>query len=403
MNGSNFSASFCNYNHYTYPRYLFTVFVGSPFAFLGIFTNILLVYIFRGRGNCSTPTLYFTILAILDIAICSLYILLFSFDAIAIYHRFEPLWRLWMSYVMPLLTLSRIIQLASTYIVVAATLERFLFVNNLRYLTKPYCSKTQRGFTIGLIFISATILRSPTYFEYRVIDIRECNDIEVFASMEFNPLLANNTFYTKMYNFYFMHTIQVFMPILALLILNVGIVYQLQRQLNLAKRFLFLFLQKFVFQHVTEKGLCKEQIRSATSSLVAMVTSYLVCNSTHLLLSVLEHVAKVPILEDEEGLTTDFYNYLTDIICFLFMFNSFLRLFIYMACNYELRKLVFNLIIRTPRPIVNASSLIFAGQHAQLTNKRRRDTSYKSETQNETSWPMLDDDDVEVGPEDVQC
>ena len=42
-------------------------------------------------------------------------------------------------------------------------------------------------------------------------------------------------------------------------------------------------------------------------------------------------------LETEDGHPSEFYTISTDIISLLFMFNSFLRLFIYLACNKDFR------------------------------------------------------------------
>uniref|UniRef100_A0A915I6N6 G-protein coupled receptors family 1 profile domain-containing protein n=1 Tax=Romanomermis culicivorax TaxID=13658 RepID=A0A915I6N6_ROMCU len=124
INETGRSETLCQHDPYSYVQYIIIIYIGSPIALIGIFCNSLLVALFTDQPNRSTPTLYFLVLAYLDIGICLLYLALFSVDAYAIYHEIYWMWRMWISYVMPCLVCSKVIQLCSTYIVVAATIER---------------------------------------------------------------------------------------------------------------------------------------------------------------------------------------------------------------------------------------------------------------------------------------
>lgn len=332
----------CYHNLYNYQQYIIIVYVGSPIAVIGIFANLLLAFLFGRRKNCGTTNVYFSILAFLDIAICSLYILLFSFDALALYHDSYPMWKLWMSYVLPFFALSRIIQLTSTYIVVTATIERFFIVGNFKLISRSFCTPVRRQFSIICLIILCTTIRLPSFWDYKLGYHSECDEYDKFSTIEIEPYLMGYSFYREVYNFYIIHVIQIFIPFTILVVLNASIVYQLRKQLSLAKRFVWLFPEKCVSQQVLETGLSKDKVRKATYTLVFIVTSYLVCNCVHLLLSILEHVAKVPYLDDESGAPTSLYNYLTDAVSLLFMFNSSIRLFIHMASNELLRKEMIN-------------------------------------------------------------
>lgn len=307
----------CMHNSYNYSQYIIIIYLGSPIAILGIFSNILLAVLFGGRHNCGTTNIYFSVLAFLDIGICALYVMLFAVDALALYNEIHPLWEVWMIYVLPFLALSKIIQLTSTYIVVLATVERFFIVANCKLISRSFCTPRKRQAIIAILILTITMLRLPTYWEYKLIERPDCVGVDQFSTIQIDLLLMGNAFYKEVYNFYMMHVIQVFVPITSLVVLNAIIVYQLRRQLSLAKRFVCLFPEKCVSQQVIETGLSKDKVRKATYTLVAIVTSYLVCNSVNLLLSIMEYISKKPYLEDEYGVPTDLYNYLTESVSFL--------------------------------------------------------------------------------------
>ena len=81
----------------------------------------------------------------------------------------------------------------------------------------------------------------------------------------------------------------------------------------------------------------RRTLNRATLTLGAMTASYLACNSLSVLVSVLERLPGQPwLLTHTQGLSptpSAFYVVTTDLISFLFMFNSFLRLIIHMIVH----------------------------------------------------------------------
>jgi hypothetical protein len=77
----------------------------------------------------TAPTFYLTVMAALDVLICLLYLLIMSIDAFVLYFKIEFLWIVWHYYVVELYTLSRMTQLASTYVIVFASLERLIMAS----------------------------------------------------------------------------------------------------------------------------------------------------------------------------------------------------------------------------------------------------------------------------------
>lgn len=338
---NNENHTICEHHYYDDLQYIVVIYAGLPTAVLGLFSNILLVILFRGWNNCATTNLYFVLLAFLDISICALYILLFAVDVLAIYHEIYWLWYLWVRYVIPSLALSRIIQLTSTFIVVAATTERFFIVANYKMVSKMFYTPHQRVGNIFFIFLLASILRLPSFWDYKLIYQPVCQNVNNFSTIILDDNLISCKFYRSIYNFYIMNFVQLFIPVSCLVILNGIIIFRLKKQLRIAKTFVSLFPERVLMHGPIRPGVIRDKVRSAAFTLVAIVTSYLVCNSLNLFLSIMEHVAKHPYLEDENGLPTDLYSYLTNFVSFLFMFNSSIRLFIHLSSNESFRNQIY--------------------------------------------------------------
>lgn len=113
---------------YSLPRFLY-LFISSWIALLGVGGNIMLLYLFTTKKYPNTPpTLYPSVLAVLDALICAMYILLFGADAAIGYLRLESLFITYHIYIVPAFVVSRITQLAIPYMLIFGTMERFVWI-----------------------------------------------------------------------------------------------------------------------------------------------------------------------------------------------------------------------------------------------------------------------------------
>uniref|UniRef100_A0A915L5B8 G-protein coupled receptors family 1 profile domain-containing protein n=1 Tax=Romanomermis culicivorax TaxID=13658 RepID=A0A915L5B8_ROMCU len=249
-------------------------------------------------------------------------------------------------------------ELFSTYVIIVASWERYYAVVEATSYSRSQesntstiqdkvdiyncClvknSKSKIYCKLIAVLVIVTLLRLPCFFEYEHEIRPQCIEIDFLASVDFKPLIINNDFYKTVYNFYFMNTVQVFAPMCMLSILNSMIVYKLQRQKNLAKKLVALFMETRIRKTILQKIKDTSEIRIAAYRMAAIVLTYIICNSLHLFLSIMEYACKQVLLEDENGAPTPMYNYLVDVVSLLFMFNSFLRLFIHLAINGTLRR-----------------------------------------------------------------
>lgn len=100
-----------------------------------------------------------------------------------------------------------------------------------------------------------------------------------------------------------------------------------------------------------------QSVRNAVYTTLAIVASYLVCNSLHLILTVLER-SKATILEDAEDplKASTFYTFFGDTVSAFYMVTSAIRIVIYCKCN----------------PVVKAQ-VLEALQHLCVTKKCHHD------------------------------
>ncbi|KAI6212988.1 hypothetical protein M3Y94_00095500 [Aphelenchoides besseyi] len=79
-------------------------------------------------------------------------------------------------------------------------------------------------------------------------------------------------------------------------------------------------------------------VRAAVYTMVGIVSSYLISNTLHLILTILER-SKVQILQDpnDPDLASPFHTAFSDIVSFVYMFTSSIRILIIIACNPVIR------------------------------------------------------------------
>uniref|UniRef100_A0A1I7UWH1 G_PROTEIN_RECEP_F1_2 domain-containing protein n=1 Tax=Caenorhabditis tropicalis TaxID=1561998 RepID=A0A1I7UWH1_9PELO len=331
----------CSRNEaYDFNRYALIVYVGTPIAIAGVICNWILFRLFTKSKSTKSPALYLLLLAILDLLMDLLYIPFFTVDALAIYHKNEFLYHIWHDYAMFVFGLSRLVQFASTYIILCATMERFIVVaeiNTLNFLI----SSTGRFVTIGITFVGVAILRLPAFFEYYITYRPDC---PLYENYDYTPLLAGWEHY-QMFNFYVMTVLHIFVPFALLLMLNISIVVVTKRKLTGIGWAVTTFIDMPKVSEMIRKESInsnkrrRDELRYATWTMVSIATTYLCCSSLSLFIGILENVwPENELLFMEDGSSTKFYTLSSDAVSILVAVNSLLRIFVYMLCSPNFRK-----------------------------------------------------------------
>ncbi|EFO95090.1 hypothetical protein GCK72_020404 [Caenorhabditis remanei] len=331
----------CSHNEsYDFNRYALIVYIGTPIAIAGVICNWILFRLFTKSKSAKSPALYLLLLAVLDLLMDLLYIPFFTVDALAIYHKNEFLYHIWHDYAMFVFGLSRLVQFASTYIILCATIERFIVVaeiNSLNFLI----NSTGRFVTIGVTFLGVAILRLPAFFEYYITFRPDC---PIYENYDYTPLLAGWEHY-QMFNFYVMTVLHIFVPFALLLMLNISIVVVTKRKLTGIGWAVTTFIDMPKVSEMIRKESInsnkrrRDELRYATWTMVSIATTYLCCSSLSLFIGILENVwPENTLLFMEDGSSTKFYTLASDTVSILVAVNSLLRIFVYLLCSPNFRK-----------------------------------------------------------------
>uniref|UniRef100_A0A1I7XL07 G_PROTEIN_RECEP_F1_2 domain-containing protein n=1 Tax=Heterorhabditis bacteriophora TaxID=37862 RepID=A0A1I7XL07_HETBA len=336
----------CSRNEsYDFTRYFIIVYIGTPIAAAGVICNFILFVsrLFSRSRSRRSPTLYLLVLAILDLLMDLLYIPFFTVDALAIYNENEFLYHLWHIYAMFLFGTSRMVQFASTYVILCATMERFIVIAEIRSLEFLVGEKGRYG-TIIVVLVAVFLLRLPAFFEYNIVYRSDC---PIYLSYDYEPLLAGWEHY-QIFNFYVMTVLHIFVPFAILLLLNISIVILTRRKIRGIGWAVTTFIdmpkvtELIRKESISSSKKRRDELRYATWTMVSIATTYLCCSSLSLFISVMENIfTENTLLFHEDGSSTSFYTLATDVVSILVAVNSLLRIFVYMLCSLSFRPLCY--------------------------------------------------------------
>ncbi|VDL82428.1 unnamed protein product [Nippostrongylus brasiliensis] len=262
------------YETYTTVRFIFIT-LATVIACLGTAANLLLIRIFAIKKPASTTpaTLYPTILAFLDFAICLEYLLLFGVDAVVSFVKVEAvtafylnvservvclsplklsqsqifasyvnscqnlprpfgcvnsLFSLYYMYIIPAYVASRVTQLAIPYMLVFATLERLVWTSGTirsRFLL-AMLSTSGRYFTAIISLLVCVALRLPTAFAIEVAVYPLCDDFLRTMTTQPREWTHDSAVY-YFFDFHIMTITQTLVPFVILFALNIVIIRKL--------------------------------------------------------------------------------------------------------------------------------------------------------------------------------
>uniref|UniRef100_A0A914EEM0 G-protein coupled receptors family 1 profile domain-containing protein n=1 Tax=Acrobeloides nanus TaxID=290746 RepID=A0A914EEM0_9BILA len=312
----------------------------SFIACIGAASNLLLTFIFTTKKYSNAPpTLYPTFLAILDSLICIFYVLMFGVDVIMIYLKIETLFVIYHYYIVPAFVLAKITQLAIPYMLIFVTMERYAWISEN---FKSFCLFTAKGrpMSVILCLIVCAVLRAPFAAALVVEEYPECLDFFRTLAVSIHDWAVESKVYVT-YDFHIMTIIHVFVPFVSLLFFNSIIVYKLSLIQRQSKKLdytnsdsLVILVQATQKFATMRKSKMSKSVKNAVVTTLAIVTSYLVCNSLHMFLTVLERTGHSILKHSEdENLASTFYTIFADSISALYMLSSATRIVIYCKCN----------------------------------------------------------------------
>uniref|UniRef100_A0AC35TJE3 G_PROTEIN_RECEP_F1_2 domain-containing protein n=1 Tax=Rhabditophanes sp. KR3021 TaxID=114890 RepID=A0AC35TJE3_9BILA len=349
--------------HYSTTRFL-ELSMASIVAFAGVIGNIILLYVLLSKKDSSAkPTLYPAALALFDCLLCIVYILMFGLDAIIHYSKSYFLFVIYNYYIKEVYFLSKLIQISIPYMLIFGNIERLIWTfgrikNKILINTQ---SKRGRKWTLSLTIIFCIIARSPIYFGFKMVDYEECNNVMRSKALEPTEWFLNGYGGFDLYAFIILQT---FFPFFVLLFLNFVIIHRMSRKsLLTANQTSFIPTGKLDSNEISitrKVSSCSNnlsvtltlkrknsftnlkmdtQMRNAVITMTIVVASYLLSNSLHLILTMLEQTNSKILKNDEDpSMASLFHTYFSDLVSFVYMFTSAARILIYYICNPVIRK-----------------------------------------------------------------
>ncbi|OUC42660.1 hypothetical protein D917_02744 [Trichinella nativa] len=339
-------AGACNYEmmEFLEVKFWLIVVAGSVVYSFGMITNLMLLVVLLKRSLRSTYLIYLSALCVSDIGILVTYFMVFPVQILYDYCEMEWLYFLWLRYVPYLYTISRILTVASTYLVVVCSAERYMEVTSIKPLKMFYEEITQkkRCWVIAGVFVFSTSFRIISLWDLQLVYNQECIG---FAAVELQLTeMARNPLYQKVYQLWLVHIVQ---SCLRELLLRQVMVLLFSFFLSSFVNFTLVLINHLIITNwrgVVKKAIemenndsnnsnIRHSSRSAWKMMVAIVTSYLVTNVLNVIITLWEHVNK-EFLNNHPA----FYTFATDTVSLLTVLNASLRLPIYYASNWRIRQ-----------------------------------------------------------------
>lgn len=300
-------------------RFYLVAVAGTTIAVVNVLENSFLCFmLFKKKSYRSSHMLYLALLAFFDVWIAAAYIPLMSLNLAVDYFQSLVLLRAWFFYMLPMITISHIAMTASSFLMVAASFERYCVTvhpNKTRWLQKNRTSIAACSMLLGV----ACKFTQP--FELDVVYDPLCYGTMKEYQIDLSSLSKNEVY--SYWRVLFRAIFTILIPFFLLSFMNIMIVIVLSRK-------------EFEYLHTTKLSDAKRKsrVRAATRTLVFVVFTYLLSNILNVVIILWEYI-------DYEGLTIDmgdFYLFAVDTVSILTIFGGALRLPIYVTCQSNLRR-----------------------------------------------------------------
>ncbi|CAJ0605833.1 unnamed protein product [Cylicocyclus nassatus] len=326
--GVNSTEVYCGLDPHEYLEVKFFLIsvTGSLIGLFGLFGNASTALILTRPTMRNPNNLFLTALAVFDSCLLITAFFIYAMEYIIEYTQAFDLYVAWLTYLRFAFALSHISQTGSVYITVAVTIERYLAVCHPKR-SKRMCSSGGAAWTILGVTTFAVLFNATKFFELEVTVNPECPDGKDWQSYILLPsAMAANSLYQQVYSLWLTNLIMVFLPFLALLVLNAVIAYTIHKS-----------LEKFDCQKqkLPDRSELKEKSREATLVLVIIVCIFLICNFWGFVLTLLERIVDRETLEVTHR---TFYTFSREAINFLAIINSSINFVIYIVFGKEFRK-----------------------------------------------------------------
>ncbi|KAI1702953.1 7 transmembrane receptor (rhodopsin family) domain-containing protein [Ditylenchus destructor] len=303
---------------YLEERFWLVTVLGTSVALISVIENLFLFFMLvRKRNHHKSHCLYLLLLAFFDVFMGAAYIPLMSFSLLLDYLESVFLLRAWYAYMVPLITISHIAMTSSSFLILAASFERFCITCWASQV--KIVNKSRKWIAAGAIILGF-VTKLTMAGEFEIIFNEECFGTMTEYTLRLSEL-AMDYYYNLLWRLGFRNVVTVLLPFFLLLIMNIKIVSVLRSNLQ---------LQMIKVNDVQRK----KKVRAATRTLLMIVFTYLLANVLNVVLTFWEYINMEALMNDYVA----FYTFGVDTVSILTILAGALRLPIYVCCMPQLRK-----------------------------------------------------------------
>uniref|UniRef100_A0A0K0EU23 G_PROTEIN_RECEP_F1_2 domain-containing protein n=1 Tax=Strongyloides venezuelensis TaxID=75913 RepID=A0A0K0EU23_STRVS len=324
---------------YVEERFWLVTVAGTTLAIICIIENaFLFTMLARKRKYRNSYVLYLLLLALFDILIGMAYIPLMSLSLYLDYIQSVFLLRAWYAYMIPMITVSHIAMTSTTFLIVAASWERYCITASNTKMVR-FLSKYRKNIAACSVILGM-LTKISLAFEFDIKFIPRC--INTMAEYELNSSsLALSYYYALFWRLIFRNIFTILAPFFFLLIINARVVYILhQYPTTIINTFpIDTSLMTTVMEKQTNNPKLsyeyqrKVRVRAATKTLLFVSLSYILSNFLNVILTLWEYI-DIELLQLEY---LPFYTITVDLISIFTVLAGVLRLPIYVICMPEMR------------------------------------------------------------------
>ncbi|GMS95839.1 hypothetical protein PENTCL1PPCAC_18014, partial [Pristionchus entomophagus] len=293
--------------------------IGGVLCTIGIILNTSLLFVFSRLRIRNTNLIYLVILACFDIGVEICFILVFIVKLIWEYYGNYFAFLAWHDYIALISAIGQTLIASSVYFIVAASLDRYMASIGRKFRSKD------RIVAIWCAVMIGCLTKLPFYLEVEKVIDENCEGTFSYKEL-MRTNITKSEFYSQVYMFYTRNIVNVFLPFLLLLLFNLAAVHNLSRQ----RRPDVLIESPPLMGHPNVNN--RSSLKDASRTLIALVSSYLLTNTLHLCITVVEFIA--PHLTEEYE---EWYTFFADLSSILAVSATALRLPVYFATNGNIR------------------------------------------------------------------
>ncbi|GMR45885.1 hypothetical protein PMAYCL1PPCAC_16080, partial [Pristionchus mayeri] len=309
----------------TFVRFWLVTVFGTTVSFISILENLLLfVFFLKRKAYRNNHNVYLLLLAFFDFFVSLAYIFLMSVNVLSDYLQSPALVSMWFSYMVPMITISHITMSSASFLIIAASFERYCITTSSRALA---FAQRNRPEIAMVAILMGVVSKGSICLEFEISHHENCMGQMNEWQMSYRPFVFD-TPYNTVWRLWFRNVVTILAPFFILAFLNAKIVATLSYKKPSVTVYAYISGNLEM-----EQAQRKASAREATRTMAAVTFCYLISNIVNVVLTIWEHVDKQALFQEYLSV----YAIAVDVVSLMTTLGCACRLPIYLYCQPELR------------------------------------------------------------------